>query len=353
MKIKKINYERYHLKLKQPYTIAYETIGFSVNYILQIETDELFTGLGCASPDLEVTGETEEQVEFTIQNTIIPFLLGKNPLNYIRLLHELKPLLPHQSSALAMVDMALFDLFAKKSQVPLYKFLGGYRKNIHTSITIGILPLKETIEQIVDFRKNGFTIIKLKGGIDLAEDIEKVIRINELFPNLILRFDANQGYSLAEALSFFDQTKHVGIQIFEQPTKIEYSYKLGEITKNIAIPVMADESLKSLTDAFHLAKNGLIDMINIKLMKVGGILEAKHINSVAKSAQIEVMVGCLDECALGISAGLHFALSRPNVEYADLDGHLEFENDPFKDLFQLKKGVLRPNNQPGLGLASL
>ncbi|MDZ7612310.1 MAG: enolase C-terminal domain-like protein [Flavobacteriaceae bacterium] len=206
--------------------------------MLQIETGwNLFTGMGCASPDLEVTGETDEQVEHAINNIIIPFLLGKNPLNYIRILHELKPLLPHQSSALAMVDMALFDLFAKKSKVPLFKFLGGYRKSTtaQTFTHIGILPFKQVnrLKQIFGIlrKKNVLPIIKLKGGINLAEDVEKVIRINELFPDLILRFDANQGYSLAEALSFFHQTKHVGIQIFEQPTKIQHSYKLGEITK--------------------------------------------------------------------------------------------------------------------------
>ena len=350
MKITNVSYERLDLELQAPYIIAYETVSKATNFILRIETESKLVGFGCSAPDPLLTGMTDLEAEDVIANTIIPFLIGKDPFHYVRILEELKQVIGKSRSVLAMVDMALLDLASKKAEVPLYKFLGGYRDSIATSITIGILPLEKTLQEAREYVKKGFSILKLKGGLSVEEDIEKIIRLREVFPQIALRFDGNQGYSVEESIAFVKGTHAAGVEIFEQPTKTKEEEKLGRVTKNVSIPVMADESIKTLADTFRLARNERIDMINIKLMKVGGIMEALHINSVAKSAGLEAMVGCIDECALGISAGLHFALSRPNIHYADLDGHLEMTNDPFSDLFRLEKGILYPTNKPGLGI---
>ena len=351
MRITEVSYERLDLKLAVPYTIAYETIAKTTNFILKVETDGMLVGYGCAAPDKVVTGESPDEVERAIKNKIIPFLIGKDPFTYALLLTELKEILDKKSSSLAMIDMALFDLISKKAEVPLYKFLGGFQKNIATSITVGILGLKETLKHAKEYVDQGFTILKIKGGSNLEEDVEKMKKLHELFPQVTWRFDGNQGYSVADSIAFVKATAAMGIQIFEQPTMIEVEEHLGEVTSQVAIPVMADESLKTLTDAFRLAQNERVDMINIKLQKVGGIMVGMHINSVAKSARLETMVGCIDECGLGIAAGLHFALSRPNILYADLDGHLELLNDPYQDIFNLKKGILYPTEKYGLGVS--
>ncbi len=338
------------MPLKEPYTIAYETIHETVNIFMCITTESGIRAYGCAAPDLEVTGETPEGVVKAFNEIVEPLLHGQSLLRIALVVELIKKQCPGSPSLLAMVDMALYDLLSKTAKLPLSLLLGGYRHSMPTSITIGILPVRETIERATDFIKQGFFILKIKGGHSVEMDIERIRAIRQKFGDSIqLRFDANQGYSLEQAVRFVKETRDCRIEILEQPGPKDEWELMGHISQQVHVPVMADEGLTSLVDVHRIAKNDWADMVNIKLMKVGGIHQAMHINSVAKAAGMEAMVGCMDESALGIAAGLHFALSRPNVEYADLDGHLDLIGDPANCCILLKDGVLYPKSGPGLG----
>jgi L-alanine-DL-glutamate epimerase-like enolase superfamily enzyme len=338
------------MALKEPYTIAYETVDVAVNVFLRIETSSGIIGFGCAAPDLEVTGERPEDVIETVNSAAADAIKGSDPLRPARLYERLKKAMKTHPAALAAVDMALWDIVGKSAKMPLWKLLGGFRDRIMTSVTIGILSEDETVERADAFVKAGFRSLKLKGGKDVDEDIARVMKVREAVGGGIeLRFDANQGFDLDESLRFVEMTRNARLELIEQPTPRDHLETLGKVTRKAHLPIMADESLMTLRDAFRIARKGLADMVNVKLMKVGGISEAMQINSVSRAAGLEVMVGCMDEAALAISAGLHFALARPNVKYADLDGHLDLEGDPSHGAVILKKGVLFPSTRNGLG----
>ncbi len=338
------------MKLAVPYAIAYEKVETTTNVFVRVETSGGPTGFGCAAPDLPVTGETPEDVLAAIGGAGADTLRGTDPLRTAKQQEALRPHLASKPSAYAALDMALYDILGKSAGLPLWKLLGGFRRSFLTSITIGILPVSETVEEARRHVASGFRALKIKGGLSVEEDTERVLRVREAVgPKIELRFDANQGYTVEGSLRFVEMARAAKLELIEQPTSKSEPDLLGRVTSRVPLPIMADESLRTLLDAFRLARRDLVDMVNIKLMKVGGIGEALLINAVARSAGLEVMVGCLDEAALAIAAGLHFALARPNVAYCDLDGHLDLVGDPSAGAVLLKDGVLYPTDKPGLG----
>lgn len=350
MKITEIEAWPVVMRLAEPYTIAYETIRETTNVFLRMQTNGRIAGYGCAAPDSQMTGETSGTILGVINEVAESAIIGSDPLRPALLLEKLKPLMKNHPSALAALDMALFDIMGKVSNLPLWRILGGFRDRIKTSVTIGILSERQTVDQARKFTSQGFKCLKLKGGTHVDSDIIRVLKVREAVGNGIeLRFDANQGFSVEEAVRFVKETRKARLDLIEQPTPKGQPDMLGRVTSGVSIPVMADESLMTLRDAFRIARRDLADMVNVKVMKVGGISEALQINAVARSAGLEVMVGCMDEGALAIAAGLHFALARPNVLYADLDGHLGLIGDPSADAVILRKGTLYPTNKPGLG----
>ncbi|HXV75348.1 MAG TPA: dipeptide epimerase [Candidatus Polarisedimenticolaceae bacterium] len=339
------------MRLAQPYSIAYESVSQATNVFLRVETNRGTVGYGCAAPDPQVTGEQPAGVLAALNGIARAELTGSDPLRHAMLMMRAKKSLADFPSARAAIDMALFDILGKVAGLPVWRLLGGYRRRIRTSVTIGILPQDETVAAARDYLARGFSCLKMKGGTDVEQDIARVLAVRRAVgPEIELRFDANQGYTVDQSLRFVDATRSAALELLEQPTPRDEIHELGRVSSKAALPMMADESLMTLRDAFRLARRDLADMVNVKLMKAGGIAEALQINAVARAARLEVMVGCMDEAALGIAAALQFALARPNVAYADLDGHLDLIDDPSAGSVRLEHGTVIAKEDPGLGV---
>lgn len=355
MKIKSVKTWLQQLPLTKPYTIAYKTITDTEIVFLEIALENGITGMGAANPFAEVVGETPAITLANLQTDFVQQLVGRDICLFNQLLDESLLQFPHLPGTIAAIDIALHDAFCQYIGIPVVDLYGRKIEALPTSITIGI---KETAEMLEEAKINfmaGFKIIKIKTGLDVEQDIERVTRLHEQFGNkMLIRVDANQGYSLNNLQRFIQQTKSLSIELIEQPMAVGRENELATLSEADRKLLAADETLIDAATALQLSHPPMpFGIFNIKLMKSGGIRGAREIANIAANAGIDLFWGCNDESMVSIAAALHVAYSCSNTKYLDLDGSFDLSSDLVTGGFMLKDGYLYCSDQPGLGLRKI
>ena len=346
MTVKHISVHTVQTPLLEPYTIAYETITDITNHFVEIRMHDGRIGIGCAAPAPEVTGESVSDS----RNALDAF--ARDAIRYA--LDELPRPSPEFPSARAAVDLAVHDMLAREKGRPLCALFGREDDIMvprETSVTLGISSEQETLARARKLFQEGFAFFKVKGGHDVHADVRRLRMLRQMFGNRVrLSLDANQGYDLAAVDALQAGVGDLRIEYVEQPTNKSNILLLAEAARHTSIPVMADESVQTPDDVSRIADAGAVSLINIKLQKMGGLEVAHAIDERAAEAGMGTMLGCMDESALSIAAALHFASTHSNVQFLDLDGHLDLREDPFANLVSLdKRGRLHARAGIGLG----
>jgi len=324
------------LKLTTPFRISRGVQYTSPNVIVEVNHDD-YTGYGEASPT-EYYGESVETVFACV--TMFAGNLGDDPFMIEDIMQRLDKIIRLNPSAKAAVDMALYDIMGKMLGVPVYKLLGlNPARTPRTSFTIGLDSPAQMAKKAL--LANNYPILKVKVGT--RHDLEILKAIREV-SSATIRVDANAGWTPKEAIRMINALVPYNIEFVEQPITPRDLAGLKLIRDNVPVPIIADESSITCEDIPLLAN--CVDGINIKLMKCAGIRHALKMIHVARAHNLRVMIGCMIESSLAITAATHLT---PLVDYADLDGNLLIDNDPYVGV-TVENGKLVLPDRPGLGI---
>jgi L-alanine-DL-glutamate epimerase-like enolase superfamily enzyme len=348
-KIKDIEIYAFDVPLVAPFRISIGEMSAANDVLIRIRTDSGLVGIGEACPFPPITGETQA-TNIAAAKAIRDMLIGKDPLAIDAILRQIGAIVHSNPSMVAAFDMACFDILGQAAGLPLYRLLGGNKSTFESDITTGI----DTPEAMAAGAKRhagmGYKTLKVKIGLDPDQDFERLSAVRRAVGDgITLRIDANQGYTVPQAIYALKKIEPLRIQLVEQPVQASDISGLKTVRAESPIPVMADEACFLPADALKLVRAEACDFMNIKIMKAGGILNAVRIAHIADAANMRCMVGCMLETRIALTAAAHVVASQANIVYADLDGNAEHTADPVVGGMTTTAGIVTMPETPGLG----
>ena len=350
MKIQDVKIYYFDIPLQQPFRISIGTMFGANDVLVRVETNSGLVGWGEACPFPPITGETQE-TNIMVARNLRDFLIGQDPFAVGSFLRQAGSFLHTNPSIVAAFDMALYDIQGKAFALPLFRLLGGENKTLETDITADLDSPEKMAARAKGFLAAGYRTIKIKVGQDPDLDLARLEAIRGAAGyGCAISIDANQGWSVPQAVSALRRMEKYRVEFVEQPVAAWDLAGMREVRRRSPIPIMADESLFTPHDAVKLIQAGACDYFNIKLMKSGGVLNAIRIAHIAEAANIRCMVGCMLESRLALTAAAHLMAAQPNIVFADLDGHTSHTLDPVRGGMKVEGGTINLPEDPGLGL---
>jgi len=324
MKITDIRFGMLRVPLKTPFKTALRTVDTIEDIVITMHTDTGHIGYGEAPATAVITGDTHGSIIEAIHKIIAPRIIGQEIANLNRITRLIQSALEKNSSAKAAVEIAVYDLFAQLYGAPLYKILGRGDPVITTDITISVDYIDKMVADSLAAVERGFESLKVKVGKDIELDVERVKAIYAAVEDkALIRVDANQAWTAKQAVFAIQTLEDAGVrmELVEQPVKAQDLEGMKYVTERVHTPIMADESVFGPTEVIELIRMRAADIINIKLMKTGGLSNAIHIADICGMYEMECMIGCMVETSVSVSAAVHLAVAKANViTKVDLDG---------------------------------
>ncbi|MFP9193064.1 dipeptide epimerase [Natronosalvus vescus] len=346
MIVERIEVYRLDVPLTDPFEISLGTKHEAENLLVRVETDSGTVGWGEAAPLEPITGETIDSAIETAKAGV-SVLEGRDLRNRRSIVTDLEAALPGAVSARLALETALYDAYCRERDISLAECFGGSPGPIRTDLTVSIVDPDTAAAEAESALEAGFDELKVKVGGDVSADIERVAAVREVAPNAGVKVDANQGWQPKEAIQFAHEarTRGLDLTLLEQPVHRDDVRGLKRVTEAVRIPVAADEAVFTPTDAHRIAASGAADVINIKAAK-SGLTDGAAIAEIARGANLEVMIGCMLESALGLHASAHLVAGLGGFSYVDLDGNLSFE----RNVADVTVGPTLETRGPGHGI---
>ncbi len=356
MRITSIMFGESIIPLKQPFVTALRRVERLESIVVRVETESGRIGYGETAPTEAITGENRESISLALRK-LRAHLLGADLHAFEAVIETIQTTCMDHPNARAAMEIALYDLTAQKAGVPLVTYLGGSIRPLETGITISLGSPEEMVIQALHALEKGHRSLKIKLGSDPREDRERIAAIYEAVGERArLKLDANQGWSVEEAIVFLSaiEDQKIPVELIEQPLPREDLTGLAEVRRHTTVPILVDESVFTLEDAKAVLAAGAADCINIKLDKCGGISEAIRIVDLCAATGVPCMMGCMLEGAVSVGAAAHVAAARPEtITMIDLDAPMLCADQPVKGGVVFSGAAITIPDRSGLGIEEI